>query len=100
MYKQKINRRGVRRRCCYTRYSNPDKTTVVKLSGVKGVSARKVPDEVTGKMEVIRNHKYNTAIRYWTLEKFGTKTRGDIKYYTCDRHEFEILKKDKIYSEE
>ena len=89
VHTNKLSRSGVRRRCCYPKCSNVDKTTGVKLSGVKGVSVRKVPDEVTGRIEVVRNHKYNKALRYWTLEQCGIKTRGDEKYYICDRHVFE-----------
>ena len=44
-------------------------------------------------MECVRNHKYNKALRYWTLERCGIKTRGDETYHICDRHEWEKIKK-------
>ena len=39
-------------------------------------------------MEVVHNHKYNKALRYWTLEQCGIRTRGDEIYHMCNRHEF------------
>ena len=63
------------------------------MSRVKSVSVRKIPDEMTGRMEVVRNHKYNKALRYWTLERCGIKTKGNDEYHICDRHEWEIIEK-------
>ena len=44
-------------------------------------------------MEVVCNHKYNKAPRYWTLERCGIKTRCTEMYYICDRHEYKKIEK-------
>ena len=59
-----VTRRGLRGWCCCPSCVSTDKTSGVRLSRVKYVTVRKIPDAMTEQMEVVRNHKYNRALRY------------------------------------
>ena len=41
----------------------------------------------------MRSYKYNRALRYWTLERCGIKTKGAETYYICNQHEVERIMK-------
>ena len=65
----------------------------VKLRQVKSAIIGNIPNEQTGRMESVRSYKYNRALRYWTLERCGIKTKGAETYHLCNQHEVEHIMK-------
>ena len=68
LLKNQVIRRGDRRWRYFPGCTTTDKINEVKLTQVKCVTTRTIPDEQIGRMESVRNHKYKKVLRYWTLE--------------------------------
>ena len=63
------------------------------LRQVKSAIISNIPNEQTGRMESVRSYKYHKALRYWKLERCGTKIKGAETYHLCNQHEVERIMK-------